>query len=127
MIGFLTFLQAVVCIFLVIVILVQSGRGGGLTEAFASAESIFGAQTSGFLVKATTILATLFLVVSLSLAFLSSKKDQSLMSGQMTQQKSTEKSKTEAPQTTTEVQTPQPEQTSTSIDVIPEQSTTSKP
>ncbi len=83
MIGFLTFLQAVACIFLTIVILVQSGRGGGLTEAFASAESIFGAQTSGFLVKATTVLAVLFLGVSLSLAFLSSKKDQSLMSGQM--------------------------------------------
>ena len=87
MIGFLTFLHGMVCIFLVIMILMQAGRGGGLTEAFASAESIFGAQTSGFLVKTTTVLAALFLVISLSLAFMSSNKTQSLMSNKITAKK----------------------------------------
>jgi preprotein translocase subunit SecG len=72
-------IHSIVCILLGLIILMQSGRGGGLTEAFASAESVFGAQTSTFLVKGTTILASLFLVTCLSIAFLSSKKSQSIM------------------------------------------------
>ena len=73
------FLHIVVCVLLILIILMQSGRGGGLTEAFASAESVFGAQTSGFLIKGTTIFASLFLVTCLSLAFLSSRKTESIM------------------------------------------------
>ena len=90
--GFLIFLHAIACVLLVTVVMMQSGRGGGLTEAFASAESIFGAQTSGFLVKATTVLATIFLGISLSLAFLSSHKTQSLMTSQVKPEASTSES-----------------------------------
>lgn len=82
MTGFVLFVHAVVCIFLMLVILMQSGRGGGLTEGFASAESIFGARTNIFMIKTTTVLATLFLVTCLSLAVLSSQKGKSLMAGQ---------------------------------------------
>ena len=80
MLGLIIFVHTAVCILLCIIILMQSGRGGGLTESFASAESIFGAKTNVFLVKTTTVLASLFLVTCLSLAFLSAKKDKSLMS-----------------------------------------------
>ena len=79
MYGFVLFLQLIICVLLVIVVLMQSGRGGGLTETFASAESMFGAKTSEFLVKATYILGTSFLVCCLTLAVLSSRKEQSLM------------------------------------------------
>ncbi len=79
MIGFITFLHIIICIFLVIVVLMQAGRGGGLTESFSSAESLFGAQTSSVMVKTTTVLAAFFIVTSLSLAFLSAQKSQSLM------------------------------------------------
>ncbi|OGX38656.1 MAG: preprotein translocase subunit SecG [Omnitrophica WOR_2 bacterium RIFCSPHIGHO2_02_FULL_50_17] len=82
MTGFVIFVHAVVCIFLMLVILMQSGRGGGLTEGFASAESIFGARTNVFMIETTTVLATLFLVTCLSLAVLSSQKGKSLMAGQ---------------------------------------------
>ncbi len=82
MIGFLTVIQVVVCIFLIIVILMQSGRRGGLTEGFASAESIFGAKTNIFMVRTTTVLATLFLVTCLGLVILSSQRKQSLMANQ---------------------------------------------
>ena len=77
--GFIIFLHTVVCIFLSIIILMQSGRGGGLTEAFSSAESLFGARTNAFLVKATSVLAGLFLITCMTLAFFSSKKEKSLM------------------------------------------------
>jgi len=83
MISFLTFMHALISVILVIIILMQSGRGGGLTEAFASAESMFGAKTNAFMIKATTVFAVIFLATSLSLAFLSSQKEKSLMSTQL--------------------------------------------
>ncbi|MFC1510377.1 preprotein translocase subunit SecG [Candidatus Omnitrophota bacterium] len=79
MTGLVIFIHAIVCLMLVVIILMQSGRGGGLTEGFAAAESVFGAKTNDLLIKGTTVFATLFLVTCLSLAFLSSSKDKSLM------------------------------------------------
>ena len=80
MTGFVMFLHAVVAIFLIVIILMQSGRGGGLTEGFGGAESIFGAKTNEFMIKATTIFASVFLVTCLGLAVLSAQKSKSLMS-----------------------------------------------
>lgn len=82
MTGFFMFLHAVICVGLVAIILMQSGRGGGLTEMFSSsAESLFGAQTNSFLIKATTIFATLYFVSCLSLAVMSAKQKKSLLDG----------------------------------------------
>jgi len=77
--GFILVIHVIVCILLVIAILMQAGRGGGLTETFQSAESMFGTQTNVFMVRFTTILAVIFLSTSLILAFNSSKVDKSLM------------------------------------------------
>ena len=79
MTTFITIIHSIVCILLATIILMQSGRKGGLTESFAAAESMLGAQTNSFMVKATSVLATLFLLSCLTLAFLSFKKDQSLL------------------------------------------------
>jgi len=79
MIGFILVIHVIVCVLLVIAILMQAGRGGGLTETFQSAESMFGTQTNVFMVRLTTILAVIFLSTSLILAFHSSERDQSLM------------------------------------------------
>lgn len=79
MIGLFIFIHSVCAILLIVVILMQSGRGGGLTETFASAESMFGAKTNEVMVKATVILAVIFLVSSLALAHLSSKREKSLL------------------------------------------------
>lgn len=80
MTGFVMFLHGVISIVLIAIILMQSGRGGGLTAGFASAESMFGARTNEFMIKATTVFAGLFLVTCLGLAVLSSQKGKSLMS-----------------------------------------------
>src|SRR5580692_11201619 len=77
--GFILVIHVIVCVLLVISILMQAGRGGGLTETFQSAESMFGTQTNVFMVRFTTILAAIFISTSLILAFNSSKGDQSLM------------------------------------------------
>jgi len=77
--GIIVFIHVVVCVLLVISILMQAGRGGGLAESFASAESMFGTQTNAFMVRLSTILAIIFLCTSLILAVSSSKGDRSLM------------------------------------------------
>ena len=77
--GFILVIHVIVCVLLVITILMQAGRGGGLTETFQSAESMFGTQTNVFMVRATTTLAVIFISTSLILAFNSSKGDKSLM------------------------------------------------
>lgn len=82
MITFILVIHAITCMLLVLTVLMQAGRGGGLTESFSSAESVFGAQTSAFMVRATSILATVFFVTSLSLAYMSAHQERSLMSKQ---------------------------------------------
>jgi preprotein translocase subunit SecG len=77
--GFILAIHVIVCVLLVITILMQAGRGGGLTETFQSAESMFGTQTNVFMVRTTTVLAVIFLSTSLFLALNSSRVDQSLM------------------------------------------------
>ena len=80
MTTFILIMHTLICVLLCTVILMQAGRGGGLTEAFSSAESVFGAKTNSFMVKTTTVLASIFLITCLTLAFLSSRREKSLMS-----------------------------------------------
>jgi preprotein translocase subunit SecG len=74
-----------VSLILVAVILLQTGKGGGLAETFggggSSQTTIFGQKAGAFLTKATEVSAVLFLCTSLSLAYLSSKRQKSLMEG----------------------------------------------
>ncbi|MDP8259623.1 MAG: preprotein translocase subunit SecG [Candidatus Gygaella obscura] len=72
-------IYSVACLLLIFVILVQSGRGGGLVESFSGAESIFGTKTNSFLVKLTAILATIFLCSAILIAYLSKSSSKSLL------------------------------------------------
>ena len=72
-------LHIIVSLALIGLILVQRGRSGGLVEALGGVESIFGTKTSAFFVKATVVLAILFFVFSISLAYLSKQQCKSLM------------------------------------------------
>ena len=77
--GFILVIHVIACILLIIAILMQAGRGGGLTETFQSAESMFGTQTNKFMVRFTSILAVVFLSTSMILALNASKGEKSLM------------------------------------------------
>lgn len=79
MFAFFITIHIIACISLILIVLVQQGRGGGLIESFSSAESIFGTKTNTFLVKATSILAVVFFVTCLAIAFLSIQKNKSLI------------------------------------------------
>ncbi|MCP4390755.1 MAG: preprotein translocase subunit SecG [Gammaproteobacteria bacterium] len=70
--------QVLLSISLIALILMQHGKGADAGAAFGSGASatVFGARGSGnFLSKATTILAILFFIVCLSLAYLSSNRE----------------------------------------------------
>jgi len=74
--GFLLFLHIVVCILLIIIILLQSGKSADLAGAFggAGSQSTFGPRgTATILSKATTVLAVMFMVITL-LLMISSKR-----------------------------------------------------
>jgi preprotein translocase subunit SecG len=72
-------IHVIACALLILIVLIQQGRGGGLIDTFSSAESIFGTKTNTFLVKSTSILAVIFFFTCLSLAFLSIQKSKSLI------------------------------------------------
>jgi len=77
--GFIIFIHVTVCVLLIIIILIQAGRGGGLVEGFSGVESMFGPKTNAFLTRATAILSVIFFCTCLTLAFLSAKQSRSLM------------------------------------------------
>lgn len=77
--GFFIVIHIIVCVLLIIIVLIQAGRGGGLSESFSGAESVFGTKTNAFLVRATTVLAIGFFISCLSLAFLSKQKTKSIL------------------------------------------------
>ena len=73
-------IHVIVCLVLISVILLQAGRGGGLTEAIGgeSTQSILGTQAPLILKKATTISAIAFLVTSLLLGIITARRGKSL-------------------------------------------------
>lgn len=76
--SILLVVQVLLSISLIALILMQHGKGADAGAAFGSGASatVFGARGSGnFLSKATTILAILFFVVCLSLAYISSNRE----------------------------------------------------
>ncbi len=69
--------QVVLSISLITLILLQHGKGADAGAAFGggASGSVFGAKGSGnFLSRTTAVLATLFFVVSMSLAYISSHR-----------------------------------------------------
>ena len=79
MMTFILVIHSIVCVLLILSILMQAGRGGGLTEQFQGAESVFGAQTNVFMVRLSSVLATMFFITCLSLAFMSARQERSLV------------------------------------------------
>ena len=70
------FVHVVVCLFLIIVVLLQSGKAADLAGAFGGmgSQTAFGPRGSATLLsKATTISAVLFMITSLTLSILATR------------------------------------------------------
>ena len=80
MIIFLTIVHLIVCAMLMGVVLLQQGRGGGMGAAFGGAGTqVFGGGGAGnILTRATAVAATIFMLTSVSLAWLSSTGDRAM-------------------------------------------------
>lgn len=78
--GLVMVLHVLVSFFLIIVILVQGGRGG-LAETIggSAAQSLFGGGANVVMTKVTAVGAALFVATCLSLAVLSSHRGRSVM------------------------------------------------
>ena len=73
----LIILHVFVCIALIMIVLFQSGKGADMGAAFGggSSNTLFGSTgASTFLSKATTVAAVVFMLTSLSLAYMSSHR-----------------------------------------------------
>ena len=71
----LIIVHVVVCIALIMIVLLQTGKGADMGAAFGggSSQTLFGSTgASTFLSKATTVAAIVFMVTSLGLAYFSS-------------------------------------------------------
>ena len=76
MVILLTVIHVIVCVFLVIVVLLQSGKAADLAGAFGGmgSQTAFGPRGAAtVLTKATTIAAGLFMVTSLSLSVIATR------------------------------------------------------
>lgn len=80
----ITGLHVFAAVVLILIILIQPGKSGGLTAALGGAgtQQVFGGRGAGnFLSKGTWILAGTFFLTSVVLAYLSSSTDDSLAKG----------------------------------------------
>jgi len=87
-IDILLFFYVIDCLFMGLVIMMQRSKQEGLGAAFGGGftESVWGAQTSQVLVKATVWLAALFFILSISLARLYTHRASLLEKGSPVQQ-----------------------------------------
>jgi preprotein translocase subunit SecG len=73
----LIIIHVVVCIALIMIVLLQTGKGADMGAAFGggASQTLFGSTgASTFLSKATTVAAIVFMITSLALAYLSSHR-----------------------------------------------------
>ena len=77
MVILLTIIHVLVCMFLIIVVLLQSGQSGDIAAAFGGmgSQTAFGPRGAAtVLTKATTWCAVIFMITSISLSVLATRK-----------------------------------------------------
>ncbi len=102
MVVVLTIIHVIVCFFLMVVVLLQSGKAADLAGAFGGmgSQTAFGPRGSAtVLSRATTVAAAIFMVTSLTLAIMATRGSSSTGSV-LEKQKAPAKAATPAPTTT---------------------------
>ncbi len=80
MASFITVIHVVTCVLLVLVVLLQSGKGAEISASFSgSSQTLFGSGGgANFFTKLTTGLAILFMCTSVGLTILTAQKQKSI-------------------------------------------------
>lgn len=79
----LTIVHVVVALFLVLLVLVQSGKGAEISASFGgSSQTVFGSSGgANFFTRATAVLATIFMLTSIGLTLQSKQARKSVFDG----------------------------------------------
>ena len=77
----ITILHVAACVILILVVLLQAGKGANMGAVFGgSSQTIFGSSGPGtFLGKMTTVVAAVFMITSLALSYSATHKASSVM------------------------------------------------
>jgi preprotein translocase subunit SecG len=116
MIAFIVVVHVIISLFLILVVLLQQGKGADLAGAFGGggSQTAFGARGATTLLhKLTTAFFVLFIITSISLAVMQSRPAASVMSGTQA-----------APATTNTAAPAAPATTNTSVPAAPATTTT---
>ena len=75
LLGFFKVVYIINCFFLIMIVLIQSGKGGGMGGLFggSGSQSLFGSTAGNVLTRITTVSAVIFLVGSLGIGYMASK------------------------------------------------------
>src|SRR5438477_11268463 len=90
MVTLITIIHVFVCLFLILVVLLQAGKGGGMGMAFGSAASqqVFGGRgAGGLLEKVTAGTAIVFMLTSVYLAHAASRTESTRLQEKDTENK----------------------------------------
>lgn len=81
MTTFLTIIHVLACVTLILIVLLQAGKGANMGAAFGgSSQTVFGSGGAGtFLGKMTAAVAIIFMLTSITLTYTSSRKTSTLM------------------------------------------------
>jgi preprotein translocase subunit SecG len=86
MYGILLVIYMIVSVSLIVLVLIQQGKGAQAGAAFGSgaSQTVFGSQGStGFLSRSTALLATAFFILNLALAYIVNNSGQNISSLEM--------------------------------------------
>jgi preprotein translocase subunit SecG len=80
MVTLVTVVHVLAAVFLILIVLLQSGKGASLGASFGGAsQTVFGASgATSFLTKLTAASAIIFMITSLTLAYFSTRSESSL-------------------------------------------------
>ena len=95
----ITIVHIIVCLGLIVIVLLQAGKGADLGAAFGGAsQTVFGSRgPASFMGKLTTGIAIIFMLTSLSLSFFSGRSTQTVIP-ETKEEASVEESPTAAPE-----------------------------
>ncbi len=96
--AFVTGLHVILCLFLILVVLLQPGKGAdfGAMMGGSTAQTGSAAQGATLIGKLTAVVATLFMVTSMSLAWFSNQGHSSVMTDEALQQELEEQEREKA-------------------------------
>ncbi|MCX5692251.1 MAG: preprotein translocase subunit SecG [Candidatus Omnitrophica bacterium] len=93
-------IHVIISLFLIAVILLQAGKGGGLADTFGGSQmqSLFGTKSTTVLTKLTAVCAIGFIATCITLAVMSSHKTKSIVDNVRIPQTAASQTETQAPQ-----------------------------